>query len=200
MLLKLVTPAAADPVTLLEAKQHLRVLHDAEDSLITNYLKAASIHTETTMGRALINQTWDFWLPSFPRKSEMIELPKPPLQSVTWVKYRDLDGVEQTVPDTDYLVVAPGIIGTVELAPGAVWPSTQKRSQAVNIRFIAGYGATPTDVPEDLRAAILLLTEHLYRNRAASTDEALKATPMGFDALTGKHATHGWGPGQVANE
>jgi uncharacterized phiE125 gp8 family phage protein len=199
VLLKLVTPAVADPVTLAEAKAQLRVLHEAEDAAIERYLRAASIHTEVITGRALITQAWDFWLPGFP-PSGQIELPRPPLQSVTWIKYRDLDGAEQTLAPDQYDVVAPGIIGTVDRAPGATWPATQRRSQAVNVRFVAGYGSAPENIPEDLRAAILLLVEHLYHNRGATTAENLKAMPMGYDALTGTHRSFGWGPSQLINE
>jgi uncharacterized phiE125 gp8 family phage protein len=199
VLLKLVTAPAQEPVTLAEAKAHLRVLHDSEDTYIANLVRAARVHIEVTTGRALVTQTWDFWLAGFP-KGGTIELPRPPLQSVTWVKYRDADGVEQTLAADQYDVVAPGLIGTVEEAPDATWPATQRRSQAVNVRFVAGYSSEPQDMPEDVRAAMLMLVEHLYFNRGASTAESLKATPMGVDALLGPHRTAGWGPGQVLNE
>jgi uncharacterized phiE125 gp8 family phage protein len=199
MLLQLITAPAVEPVTLPEAKAHLRVLHSAEDTLIEGLVKAARIHIEATTGRALVTQTWDFWLPAFP-VSGVVELPKPPLQTVTWVKYRDLDGVEQTLDAADYLVVAPGLIGTVELAPDADWPATQTRQQAIAVRFVAGYGAAADSVPADLRAALLLMAEHLYYNRGAVTAENLKATPMGVDALLGPHRTFGWGPSQLVHE
>lgn len=198
MLLALVTPPVQEPLELAEAKQHLRVLHDAEDTLIGNLIKAARLHTEATTGRALITQTWDYWLSAFPR-SGVIELPRPPLVSVAFVKYRDSDGTEQTLDPLSYLAVVPGIIGTVETAPGASWPATQTRRQAVNVRFVAGYGDNPGDVPEDLRTAMLLLIDHLYYNRGATTAENLKATPMGVDSLLAGQRTFGWGPSQVIN-
>jgi uncharacterized phiE125 gp8 family phage protein len=199
MLLRLATPPALEPVTLAEAKEHLRVLHGAEDALIGRLIKAVREHAEPSTGRAFITQTWDFWLPAFTR-SGLIELPRPPLQAVTWVKYLDRDGVEQTVDPVDYVVVAPGLVGTVQPAPDADWPATQRHPQAVSIRFTAGYGPAPADVPEDLRNAMLMLIEHLYHNRGASTEAALKATPTGVDALLGPHRTYGWGTSQLINE
>ena len=198
MLLKLVTAPGEEPVTLAEAKSHLRVLHASEDALITTYAKAARLHVELTLGRALVTQTWDFWLPKFP-DSGVIELPKPPLQSVTWVKYRE-DGIEQTLDAAAYTVVAPGLIGFLEEAPEATWPATQAHPQAVNVRFVAGFGNTSSDVPDDLRVGLLLLIEHLYHNRGATTAEALKSTPMGIESLLGSSRTFGWGPSQVMND
>lgn len=197
MLLQLITPPTAEPVSLAEAKAHLRVAHASEDTLISTLIKAARLHVEATLGRALVTQTWDFWLPAWP-ESGVLELPRPPLQSVTYVKYRDLDGVTQTLSTGDYVVVAPGIVGTVEEAPGATWPSTQTHPQAVNVRFVAGFGDAET-VPDDIRCALLLIVEHLYRNRGATTEQALKATPMGVDALLGGHKTFGWGPPQLVH-
>ncbi len=199
MLLQLVTPPGVEPVSLAEAKSHLRVLHASEDTLIITYAKAARLHVESTLGRALVTQAWDFWLPTFPN-SGVIELPKPPLQSVTWVKYRDLDGVLQTLAAGDYTVVAPGLIGFLEEAPEATWPATQTHAQAVNVRFVAGFGNAGSDVPDDLRVGLLLLIEHLYHNRGATTAEALKSTPMGIESLLGPSRTFGWGSPQVIND
>jgi uncharacterized phiE125 gp8 family phage protein len=199
MLLQLVTAPAQEPLTLPEVKAHLRVLHDTEDDVIARYARAARIHIEATTGRAFVTQVWDFWLSAFPR-GWRIELPRPPLQTVTWVKYREPDGVEQTLDAAAYLVVTAGLIGRVELAPGAIWPATQRRDQAVNIRFVAGYGTTLDETQEDLRTAILLMTEHLYYNRGATTAENLKATPMSVDALLGPYRTFGWGPSHLLNE
>lgn len=198
MLLQLVTAPPAEPVTLAEAKAHLRVLHASEDAKITSCVKAARLHTEATTGRALITQTWDFWLPKFPA-SGVIELPRPPLQSVAHVKYSDPDGLEQTLATNLYEVVAPGVIGFLELVPNATWPATRAVTKAVNVRFVAGYGANPENVPEDIRSAVMLLTEHLYFNRGATTVEALKATPLGVDSLLGGHRTFGWGPPQLVH-
>ncbi|MFG6083915.1 head-tail connector protein [Paracoccus litorisediminis] len=58
---ELITPAADQVVTLLEAKLHLRVAHDDEDALISAFIDAATDHLDGltgTLGIALGPQTW----------------------------------------------------------------------------------------------------------------------------------------------
>src|SRR5688572_5645345 len=102
MALTLVTPPVEEPVELDQAKLHLRETEDAEDELIEGLVLAARQHVETDTARALITQTWDLTVDSL---GCQIELPKPPVQSVTSVKYLDSEGVEQTLPTDQYRVV-----------------------------------------------------------------------------------------------
>lgn len=67
-------PAAAEPVTLAEAKQHLVVIHDADDTLILAYIAAAREVVEQQTGYALVAATYD-WTPGLPG---WVELPIEP--------------------------------------------------------------------------------------------------------------------------
>jgi uncharacterized phiE125 gp8 family phage protein len=173
MLLTLITPPAELPVTLTEAKAHLRVEHTEENALITNLIKAATAEIDGRDGflrRALVNQTWElglYWFPTCVR----IELPMPPLVSVTHVKYYDADNVEQTFSADNYEVVANAPQGYIALKQGASWPATYQREQAITIRFVAGYGADSTYIPENVRAAMLLRIGELYANRGDDDDQ-----------------------------
>jgi uncharacterized phiE125 gp8 family phage protein len=153
----LITAPLEHPVTLAEARQHLRVTSTAEDALILSLIYAAVEHAETFTARALITQTWELSLDAF-RGSE-IELPKPKLQSVTSVKYIDLDGAEQTVPAADYQVDTISEPGRIKLVPTASWPSVKEQLNAITIRFVAGYGLSAA-VPFQIKAAILLLVQY----------------------------------------
>lgn len=154
----------APVVKLEEAKSHLRVEHDAEDTLIESYIAAATEHAEVYQLRSLMERTWRLTLPRFPRGARCIRLPRPPLQSVTSIVYTDPDGNEQTMDAGHYRVMTDG---RVLLATDG-WPRVASEQDAVRITYVAGYGEGG-DAPEATRAAILLLAGHFYENREAVT-------------------------------
>lgn len=164
----LATPPAKEPLELKEAMTHLRVDGLEEAALVRGLIQAAREYAETFTGRALITQTWDLWMDCWPR-GVVLELPRPPLQSVTWIKYFDAEGQEHTVDSAVYLVDTANRPGRVRLRSGQSWPSTTLREMAgVNIRFVAGYGDDPADVPQMIRQAMLLMVGDLYENRESS--------------------------------
>jgi uncharacterized phiE125 gp8 family phage protein len=167
MAVRVITPPATLPLTLAEAKAHLRVDHDDEDALISTYLAAATKHAEEFTGRAFITQTLELVLDEF---KPQIFIPRPPLQYVMSVLYADEpSGAEQLLTEnTDYVVDTANEPGWV-VAVGGEWPPTRDVVNAVRIRYVAGYisGDSPpvASVPEDIKAAILLMTGSLYSHR-----------------------------------
>ena len=187
----LVTPPVQEPVSQTEAKLHLRVEHEDENTLIDALIAAARQHVEAVTGRALLTQTWDLVLPGFPL-SGVIELPKAPLQSVTSITYVDPDGVLRTLDPSQYLVQTPAgphaAPGRITRPPNVAWPATEaSRLDAVMVRFVAGYGSSGADVPEAIRQALLLLIGHWYENREAVSGAvggaAMADVPFGAEAL-----------------
>lgn len=155
---------AVEPVTLQEAKDHLRVTTTDEDTLIQSYIKAAREHVETFTRRALMQQTWDLFLDAFPSSSE-IALPMPPLQSVISFTYTDKDGVQTVWDPSNYLVNANKEPGRLVLAYGKSWPAvTLLPTSGIAVRFAAGYkdGAS---VPEAAKLAIKTLVARAFENR-----------------------------------
>lgn len=185
--LVLITPPAVEPVSLAEAKQHLRVDITDDDALITALITAAREYCEGFQNRAYITQVWQLWLDSWPDGSE-IRIPKPPLQSVTSVKYYGADNTEYTLPPADYFVDTKSEPGRIVLAYERTWPSvTLRPANAVCIEFVAGYGDDAGKVPQKVRQAIYLLIGHWYENREAvrvamQRGETLPV-PFGVDAL-----------------
>jgi len=86
--LKVITSPTSEPLTLEEAKLHLKVETDADDSLITSLITAARETAEIFTGRALASQVLEYILDGFPSESETICLPRPPLEEVESIKYR----------------------------------------------------------------------------------------------------------------
>lgn len=162
MAILLITPPASEPVTLQEAKDHLRVDVTEDDSLIENLLiPSARQSVETYLRRSLLEQTWELSLDCFDGD---IKLPNPPLQSVTSIKYIDVYGVEQTLAASEYTVHTQNEPGLITLAYDKSWPSIRAVKNAVKVRYVTGY-ADADSVPAPIKSAMLLLIGHLYENR-----------------------------------
>ncbi len=137
----------------------------ADDALLTRYIKTARRLCEKIHNRAYITQTWDLYLDAFPADTQDIRIPLPPLQSVTSLQYKDTADVLQTLAATEYIVDTLSEPGRICLAYGKSWPATLDEAQAVQIRFVCGYGATAASVPDEVRSAILLKVSDLYEHR-----------------------------------
>ena len=168
-----------------------------EDSLLAIYIATARQHVEADTARALITQTWDWKMDSFPFRWP-VEVLRAPLSSVTSVKYLDSDNSEQTWAAANYRVTAPSGThaepGTIGLAYGVTLPTVYPVDHAVTIRFVAGYGASGSSVPAALRAAILLLIGEMYERRTESI-VGTTSTQVEFsvDALLSPFRVQRWG-------
>jgi uncharacterized phiE125 gp8 family phage protein len=169
-----------DTLTLAAIRDdHLRGVNGtAEDNYIERLRKVSYRMAERATRRAHLQQTWDLVLSGFPLS--FIEVPKPPLQSVTSIEYTDDSGeVQQLLTSpVEVQVVAPtgpkAGKGRIYPAAGASWPSTLSNlREAVRIRFTAGYPLTEgspasADVPEDIDQGRLLLIGEMFKNRSES--------------------------------
>lgn len=174
MHLTLTTPAAALALDWSEVYGHLRLYSDDERTrIVADLVPAVTQKAEEKTGRQFISATWTQYLDGFPSTGVAIELPKPPLQSVSSIKYYDTAGVLQTWDAANYSVIAPSgpfaRRGYIVPAYGIAYPSTQAIIDAVQIAFIAGYGAAYGNVPALIRAAMLLILGELYERREEST-------------------------------
>jgi len=174
--LKLVTAPATKPITLAQAKMQCRATEFTDDDdLIGLFMEAAVDFADGPsgfLGRALIDQTWDYYLDAFPA-SGPIEIPLPPLIEVVGLFYQDGDGIEQEWTSTNYVVASSGNPGKVSLGSGVSWPTPIVESEAVRIRFRAGYldqGVSPAvaNVPGAIKAALLIHVADLYANRESA--------------------------------
>jgi len=172
MALKLITGPTVEPVTLEEAKTHLRVDITDDDNLITALIKTAREYCENFQNKAYYTQTWELVLDKFPAEN-YIKIPKPPLQSVTSVIYKDNEGTETTLDASKYIADTDSEPGRIVLAYGESWPSfTPYPVGAVRIRFTTGHDDI-SKVPQMVKQAMLLLIGHWYENREASVTGAI---------------------------
>lgn len=190
--LSLQTAPIAEPVTLVEAKAHLRIDSDDEDTHLGALIQAAREYCEGVQHRAYLSQTWDIKLDAFP-SGDCIEIPMAPLQSVTSITYIDGDGVTQTWDSANYNVLTAGLPPRIELGYGKSWPSTRAQRQAVTVRAVLGH-ADAGDVPHTVKHAMLLLIGHWYENRESQTVGTVTSSPLkhAVDALLGQDRAGGW--------
>lgn len=163
MALTVVVEPAVEPITLEEAKCHLRVTVTEDDVLIEGLIRAAREQIELECSRALIKQTLELALDAFP--CPWITLPRPPLLSVTSITYTDVNGTTQTLATSEYTVDTRREPAEIVPAWGKSWPSTREVQNAVVVRYVAGYGDDPGLVPEALKLAAKMLIGHWYENR-----------------------------------
>lgn len=179
----LVTDAVIEPVTVSEVKNHLRVTDNSEDALIAGLITSARKYVEQVTRRSLINQTWRLYIDDFPN-SDSIELPFPPLVSVTHVKYYDENNTLQTLSGSIYQTDNRSTPGEIELTASGAWPATaDEKVNAVEIEYIAGYGSSASAVPSPIRLAITHLVSHWFENREPFSAVQLNLVPTTFEMI-----------------
>jgi uncharacterized phiE125 gp8 family phage protein len=161
----LVTAVTSEPVSVAEAKAHMRVDASDDDALIGALITAARLEAERITGRAMATQTWDLVLDEFPCANGIIILPLPPAQSITWVKYIDEDGVEQTLSSALYVLDTKSTPARLYPAYDEEWPEVRCQPNAVTIRFVCGYTTAAAAIPAHAKLAINQMVAHWYEHR-----------------------------------
>jgi uncharacterized phiE125 gp8 family phage protein len=163
------TPPAVEPVSVSEAKAHLRVDISDDDSYISTLITAAREWCEQYLDRTLINTQWTMRLDSFPYE---IELPRPPIATsgtttAVSLTYTLGDDSTATLSTTAYRVDRTSTPGVVRQLRAGTWPANLDDYNAVAVTWWAGYGASGTSVPAAIRHAILMLVGHWYESRSS---------------------------------
>lgn len=163
MALQLLTAPAAEPVSLAEAKAHLRVTESDEDELINSLITTSRLHIEAALGLALVTQDWRLILDCWPL-GDTLEIPLRPLAAVSEVRVYDNDANASVIDPLNYTVDTAGLVPRIASRSG-YWPIPGARTSGIEIDFTAGYGATGEAVPAPIRQAMLHLIGHWYEHR-----------------------------------
>lgn len=163
----LVTDATSEPITLNEVRNHLRIDGIDYDAILTPLIKTVRQIAEKTTGRDMINKTWRTYLDCFPSYNG-IEIKKSKLQSITSIKYYINDVL--TTQDSNSYYFTDEEYSSIEIKNSYSWASSDERKQAVQITFVAGYGADATFVPQALKQAMLSHVAFLYENAGDCVD------------------------------
>ena len=190
MSLKQTVPPTSLPISLQAARDHVKVVDNEDDADLSRYIDGARAYAETRLGRQLITATWRLKCDMFPA-DDFIELPNPPLQSVTSLKYIDMAGDQQTFSSGSYSVDTDSEPGRIILNYDASWPLIRSQKQAIEITYVAGYGDDDSDMPAGIRNAMLLLVGHWFWQReAVVVGPSPSVIPLAVDSLI---MTEHWG-------
>lgn len=144
----------------------------SDASYLTSLITAARrfVEHEVLGGVALITQTWEYYLDEFP-ETDYVELPRPPLASVSSVKYTKTGeagstaAYANTFSSTNYAANTVSWPGGLRLYDGASWPSySLETNLPVKVTFVAGY-TTRATVPDEIKQCILMYVDDLYEHR-----------------------------------
>jgi len=202
------TAPAVEPVTLAQAKAHLRVDFSEDDAYISALIIAARQQVERMTNRAIFNRTMLLTLDYFPWpgwgtttgstandyymqwyfRGLSIRLPLPMTVSVESLSYLATDGVTVvTIDPSNYTVDLTSEPARISPAPGFTWPYQQNYIPGqVRVNFTAGTygdGVEVNKCPQTIIWAMYLLIGHLYENRSAASADSLKEIPLGVAEL-----------------
>jgi len=161
---KVTTKPAVEPIEASDVKLYARIDGSSEDTLIESFIAAVRGATEKYLGRALISQTITVSLDSWPRSP--IELPRPPLISITEVRTIGED-LSESVYSADYYYAQ------IKKEPGELIVKFEKSDPCntdryfggYEIEFIAGYGTSADDVPNAIKLGMIMWAADIYENR-----------------------------------
>ena len=191
------TEPAVEPVTLAEAKAHLRVDISDDDALISAIVKAAREFCEEYLDRTLVHTRWTMRADGFPHNgTEDVELPRPPMAqdgttTTVVLTYTLETGATATYSTASYRVDRHATPGAVKTLYGQAWPAHLIDDNSISVTWWGGYGADGTSVPAAIRSAVLMLVASLYENRSAVLAGTIsKEVEFGVKALLN---TQRWG-------
>lgn len=170
----------AEPVTLVEARQHLRIDYEGEDDLLAGLIRAAREEVEAACGLALIDQSWRLALDRLPR-SMTVSLRRHPVREIAAVTVYGGEGEASLVDPADYRLDAQARPARLHFLKA---PPVVAAINGIEIDFTAGFGEAGTDVPDLLKRAMLLLVAHWFEFRAEIGAAAQPVSyPAGYDRL-----------------
>jgi len=186
-------PPAVEPVTLAEAKAHLRVDISTDDALIASIIKAAREWCEEYLDRSLVHTQWTMRMDSFPRE---FVLPRPPMAmsgtvTATAITYTLETQAVETLDAATYRVDRHDTPGAIRVVYAGTWPAHLFDENSVTVTWWGGYGADGTSVPAAIRSAMLMIISSLYEHRTAVlTGTISKEIEFGVKSMLDAHR---WG-------
>ena len=157
-----VTEPSIAVVLLEDLKRHVRITHKNHDVELLRLVERATNWAQNYTRSKFLNTTMEWSIDQF---ADPIPFPWFPLQSVTEITYIDSLGATQTVPASTYEVKTHRLPGEIILAYDQEWPTDVRDHQdVITITAVVGYGADPSDVPEGIRQAVLMMAGYWFEH------------------------------------
>lgn len=171
---------AVEPLTLSEAKAHLRIADAVEDTYLAGLIRVAREHLERATGLVATNQSFRLHLDSV-SEDGMIQILKGPVQTIDAIRVYDAAGQPKTVSLQGIVVERGSMPARLSTPPGLI---AAQGVNGIDIDFTAGFGATGNEVPDTIRRALLLHVAQMFEYRGAVTVADQPAVlPDGYDRL-----------------
>ena len=182
---------AIEPVTLSETKLFLRLDDNAEDGFVSTLITAARLHVEGTTGRAMISQSWRVICDNWPA-NRAISLPVAPLISVSTINVYDDGGTPTALNLAQFQPETKTSPARIIIPSTIVGLPNMRAHNGIEIDYVAGFGPAISDVPADLRQALLSLVGYWFEHRDAVVIAGSGAiVPPGFDQLVSAYRSVG---------
>lgn len=182
------TAASIKALTVAEAKSHLNVTHTEDDSLISDYIDAATKVIQDRCRRCFVEETRKLVMTGFDDSryvhARVIFLPRSPVNSVTNIVYTSATNVSTTLASSEYIVSSHESPCRISEAYSGTWPGTYGVADDVTITYLTGSSTTTSGVPANVKQAIRMLVGHWYRNRESALIGTVSSEiSWGLDAL-----------------
>ena len=132
------SPPSAEPISLTEAKLHLRVTDTTDNNLITSLIQVAREYCEGFQNRTYVATGFGLKLDDW---ADVIDIPRPPMWGVSSITYIDTGGDSQTLASTVYTFDKVSEPARLYLDYAQNWPTFRGLRNAITINFTAGYAA-----------------------------------------------------------
>lgn len=181
----------APAISIVDMKQFLRVDTSDDDVVISAYLATATEAIKQHLRVALLTETFVLKADGFAYADaderlialgagihtgsrsyilgggDTLDIPFPPLQSVTSVVTYDRGNNASTYDASNYQLDLQS--GRIYLNEGSAWPSDLRAQDAVQVTYVAGYGSG--SIPAPIVEAIRKYVEQMYDGCDGMTDE-----------------------------
>ena len=187
---KRLTQPGSEPVTAAELQAFLReTATGLPNSEAEAFITQSREWIEDKTGVAMIHQSWVMTLDDWPMQSRYgpwwdgvregiisdvtryegaasVDLPRYPLSSITSVTTYAENSASTTIDVADtFDIDTYQRPGRITLKHGASWPVALRANNAVEIVYVAGYGADVSAIPAGVKRAVMQLAAALYSNR-----------------------------------
>lgn len=152
------TEPTVEPLTLAEAKEHLRVNTNAEDDYITALISAARAKVEDYCQRAFVSADFAILYDGdLPTQDAVLSAPLAGITAISEVTYTDAAGAVQTWGASSFIFDAE----RQTIKPTGAWPD----GSDLRVEVTAGDDSSPLYVPPAIKMGIKMFLAGLYELR-----------------------------------